>query len=625
MSGICGIVCQKRREDLRPLLESMLAPAVHRGPDGTGRYVNEEAALGHHLLRLQSRPMETPQPSSNGDRTLWITLDGTIFNRDELLAALASAGRPLQVPSEASLFLSAFEVFGPSCLDQIDGIFSVAIWDTRRKVLFCARDRIGVKPFFYARWEGMFLFGSELNQILVIPGFPRRPNEGMVGDYLGGDIDLHDETFFEGIYRLPAGNYALIQDGKIQIKTYWDIDPSRQTVLSNDDAYGDRFRELFTKAVQKNLDVDVPVGSNLSGGLDSSSIVCVTDSFRKRRGETLPLETFSLTFEDKACDERPHIQAVGSKAYIVHNQYLARGEEFFKEIQRVQDRQAEPFRSIGVVLFWKLKQLAYQKGMRVMLNGMGADEVLGGINLYYLADMVREGRWLKLRETLKALTAIDPFALSLSPRRLLFKFGIRPLIPPALNRVRKNLQGCPYPDFIDPEFAKRIHLSERLCPSRSRRFKDIYRQMAYEALRHHYTPLLLHYEDTNGAGFGTESRFPFLDKDLVEYLFSLPHDKKIRNGVAKIVLRNGMKGILPETIRTRVDKGFIDKQVDHWLGHQFSEEIERVLWGSRLKDVGYFNIPRLQQIYREYQSGHPGRLTIWKSFNLGIWLDTFFK
>jgi len=627
MSGICGVISHDKQELVQPIIETMIKAGIQRGPDGSGEFVKGAIGLGQLCLHIFPRHLESSQPVSSEDGRFTAVLDGSISNYDQVLASIETAfGRSLQNPGYAALFLAAYEAFGSSCLERIDGTFAVAIWDEREKKLFAARDRMGIKPFFYAQWGQIFLFASEITQILAIKDFPRRPNDAVIGTFLVGDVDLSHETFFDGIFRLQAGSFINVSQESFQRKVYWDIDPSRQTILPNDEAYGERFLELFQQSVDRHLQfVDVPLASNLSGGLDSSSIVCITDRLRKSRGETSPLDTFSLAFEDKAVDEGAHVQAISTVANIQHHQYLADEENVFSYIPMVQQRQAEPFRSMGIVLFWRLKQLASQSGFKVLLNGMGADEVLGGINLYYLADLLKEGKWSTLNSTLKALAVTDPFALGLSPWGYLRTFGFRPLIPDKIRLLRGKLRGNAVPDFLDQGFTKRTDLAAKLCTRPDPLFKDHYRQMSYEGAMRIYTPLLMHYEDTNNATFGLESRFPFLDRELVEFLFSIPLDQKMRNGVAKIVLRNGMKGILPDSVRTRTDKGFIDKRVDHWLRQQYSQDVENILWGEQLKSYGYFDSPRLHQLYRDYQAGSPGRFTIWKSYNVGVWLRTFFN
>lgn len=627
MSGICGAISLDKQESVRSIIESMVKAGIQRGPDGSGVSVRGAVGLGQLSLHIFPRHLESSQPVSSEDGRFTAVLDGSIFNYDQILTSVETAfGRSLPGPGYAALFLAAYEALGPGCLERIDGNFAVAIWDERDKKLFAARDRMGIKPFFHAQWGKLFLFASEITQILGVKDFPRRPNDAMVGAYLAGDFDLSHETFFDGIFRLRAGSFIYVSQGNIQRTVYWDIDPSRKTILPNDEAYGARFLELFQQSVDKHLQVvDVPLASNLSGGLDSSSIVCVADMLRKKRGESSPLNTFSLAFEDKAVDEGTHVQAIGAVANMQHHQYLADEEDVFSYIPTVQQRQAEPFRSMGIVLFWRLKQLAAQGGFRVLLNGMGADEVLGGINLYYLADLLKDGKWGALHRTLKALAVTDPFALSLSPWGYLRTFGLRPLLPDRINLLQKQIRGNAVPNFLHQAFAKRTDLATKLCTRPPRLFKDFYRQMSYQGLMREYTPLLMHYEDTNNATFGLESWFPFLDKELVEFLFSIPLEQKMREGVAKIVLRNGMKGVLPDSVRTRTDKGFIDKRVDHWLRQQYSHEVENILWGEQLNSYGYFDLPRLHQLYRAYQAGNHGRFTIWKSYNIGIWLQTFFN
>jgi asparagine synthase (glutamine-hydrolysing) len=624
MSGICGIVGRGRNVDVRDVVTKMMEAGAHRGPDGRSMYVGEGVALGHLMLKLHPLDRDCFQSPSVDAGTLRITMDGVLFNRDELIGWLGEAGHRSGEQGDAALFLAAFRKSGPECLKRIDGTFAVAIWDEAGKTLFCARDPIGVRPFFHAFHEGSFLFGSELQQLLCVPGFRRKPNERMIGDFLASEVDLRQGTFFENVHRLPPGCFAWVREGTLQVTPYWDIDPARRTNLKGDDACGERFRDLFTKAVRKNLHAGLPVGCNLSGGLDSSSIVCVADRLRKSDGAVSPLPTFSLTFGDKACDESPHIKAVSDVTNIAHNGYNADDDDLFAHIRTVQDRQAEPFRSIGVVLFWRLKEIAARKGVKVLLNGMGADEILGSINLYYLADMVKQGQWRTLKRTLNALAASDPYELGLTPRQYLMRFGIRPLIPPKLAALRKRLKGSPYPDWIDPSFAQRIDLENRITAHRRRIFRELFQQCSYDCMRHEYTPLLLHYEDANNAGFGIESRFPFIDKDLVEFLFSLPTGQKIRDTVTKIVLRNGMKGILPESIRTRTDKGFINRRIDHWLRNQYASQVDETLRGKALGDLGVLRIPRILELFEKYKWDPNLRLTIWKAYILGVWYERFF-
>lgn len=624
MSGICGVVGLKRDTDVRAVIAGMMEAAAHRGPDGRSTYVGGGAALGQLSLKLHRRDGGGIQSVGGDGAALKIAMDGTLFNREELAAWLGDGeGRP-SGEGDAALFLAAYRKAGADCLRRVDGTYAVAIWNEADGTLFCARDPIGVRPFFYAFHDGSFLFGSEMQQLLRVPGFRRKPNERMIGDFLASEVDLRQDTFFENVHRLPPGSFAVVRDGGIRVTSWWDIDPARRAGLKGDDACGERFRELFVRAVRKNLQAGIPVGCNLSGGLDSSSIVCVADRLRASDGVAAPLPTFSLTFEDEACDESPHIRAVGEVARIEHHEYCADGDDVFAHIAAVQDRQGEPFRSIGVVLFWRLKELAGRSGVKVLLNGMGADEILGSINLYYIADMLKRGRWGTLRRTLNLLAARDPYELGLTPVQYLRRFGIRPLIPPKLAAWRMRRKGMPYPDWIDPSFAARIDLGNRITARRRRVFGELFQQCAYDAVRHEYTPLLLHFEDANNAGFGIESRFPFLDRDLVEFLFSLPTDQKMRDAVTKIVLRNGMRGVLPEAVRGRTDKGFINKRIDHWLRSRYAGQVEETLRGSALANLGAFRIPEILKKFEEYKGDPNLRITIWKAYILGVWSERFF-
>ena len=628
MSGLCGLVrlsAGSGDQELQPALSSMMQAGAHRGVDGTNSRVFDRAALGHLWLNIQRDGADELQPVASEDGKSWIVLDGEIQNADELRKRIESArGKPMSRASFPHLMLEAYTLFGNDFLIHVEGIFAAALWDSEKDQLLCFRDRLGVRSLFYAKWRSCFVFASEIGQILALPGFERRPNEQMIADYLCADTSLREESFFEGISRVPSGICLVVRAGNIARKQYWELDPEYRVELPDDAAYGERFLELLEAATQRNMQSPAALGAALSGGLDSSSIVCLADRIRTRRGESTPMETFSLAFEDKLVDETEHVQAVGAATRINHNQYYADGENLFSHMRAVQLRQAEPFRSLGIVLFWRLKQLSAAKGMRVLLNGMGADEVLGGINLFYLADLLRGGHWGTLRSTLDALVKHDPFALNYTPWQYLKVFALRPLAPASLRLQWRRLRGSQLPRYIDADFGRRAQIEQRIVAKRKPLFPDVYRQISYEGVRHHYTPLLMHYEDTNNAAFGLESRFPFLDRELVEFLFGLPREQKVRDGKAKIVLRNGMRGVLPDSVRNRVDKGFIDRSVDHWLAHQYKDMVESVLWGDSLRRSGWFDMKQLHERYRHYQATHDGRFIVWKSFNLGLWLEEFF-
>ena len=465
MSGVCGIVRlqpNQRNQDLRNALGHMMAAGAHRGSHGANIHVTERAALGHLWLSVQREGVDEAQPVSSEDGQCWITLDGEIQNTQALRQRLEHAtNKQLQQASFPRLLLEAYHLYDVGFLSFVEGIFAGAIWDGRKQQLICFRDRFGIKPLFYSLWQSSFVFASEINQILALPEFKKEPNEEMIADYLCADTSLFEASFFKGLMRVPAGCYLVVRDGAIEKKQYWDIDPAYRVELADDDAYGERFLELLEASVRRNM-MSPYVGAALSGGLDSSSIVCLADRIRKGWGETAPMETFSLAFDDKMVDETEHVHAVGAVTNILHNQYRSDDENIFKHLQTVQARQAEPFRSLGIVLFWRLKQLSAAKNIRVMLTGMGADEVLGGINMFYLADFLKSGNWLGLRGALNALVKQDPFAMNYSHLQYLKVFGMRPLLSASVRQQWRRFRGSEIPQYIDPGFAKRANIGHRI-------------------------------------------------------------------------------------------------------------------------------------------------------------------
>ena len=597
MCGIFGIVTHTPVEVDRSVLRRGTDIVAHRGPDGfgflladppTGRWelctdpenADLPAALGfgHRRLSVIDLSVAAGQPMSTVDRALWITFNGEIFNYIELRDELRRLGHVFHTASDTEVILHAYEQWGAGCLNRFNGMWAFAIYDAKRKRLFCARDRIGVKPFYYHSGNGRFVFASEIKQLFQDPFIPREVHNGVAYDYLVyGYLDHSDRTFYSSIRQLRGGHFLQIDiSGKSLlpvIERYWYVDPTCKVDKATDRNAALKVAELLRDSVSLRLRSDVPLGSCLSGGIDSSSIVCIANELLKTQGKTDIQNTFSSCFEDPRYDERNFIQSVVSKTSVHSHYVFPDPDDFFKSFDRLTWLQDEPFGSSSIFAQWSVFRLARSKGVKVMLDGQGADELLGGYHAYFshrIGDLLKQGC---LKEGARTLAELRKRHRKSAAELLMTLAG--GFVRPGTRSWRisdrffgPNRRGLLCPDFLregeeQSEFSKIPRL-----PRISLLSQSLYESFFYTTL-----PALLHYEDRNSMAHSIESRVPFLDYRLVEYAFALPDEMKIRGAVTKWILREAMDGLLPQSVRNRNDKmGFVTPE-RIWLAGLFSGRV----------------------------------------------------
>ena len=553
------------------------------------------------MLRTTPESVNEKQPLSDESGGLFLTLDGRVDNREEVIAELESKGARLRDNTDAELVLRAYECWGSECPQKIIGDFSFAIWDAREHHLFCARDVAGNKPFVY-HWNGRrFLFSSELHALFEDPATPQEPNEGMIGEYLAVKITHTEETLYKNIIRLPPAHAMIVRNGQVKKFRYWNVDGTREINYRTDREYAEHFREVFKESVRCCLRSRRPVGAYLSGGLDSSSIVSMARTIYQEglvydRG----FETFSMVYPGLACDETGYIREMVERWNLRAN-YLPLQESpldrlreqtsFYKDIcDYPNGTQTDPIRA-----------LAKEKGIRVLLTGLGGDERLSG-SLYYFSDFVRRGKFLGLLQEMREQNIRPASVRGLSA---LIHYALVPLLPNAVRKVTRLARRAigRHPEtlgWIRGEFARRINLADRLRadptggqPPRSS--KMWLRLLLEHGGRVHGTEL----EDRTAASFHVEQRHPFTDRRMIELSFNLPENQRLR-GDQKVILRHAMKEVLPEVIRQRRDKA------------EFSETLFRALTrasaemdcGPRAGESGWIDRNRVAIMCKEMQQLH---------------------
>lgn len=557
MSGIAAIYNLDGRPVDSALLARMLTAAAHRGPGGTNGWVDGSIALGHAMLHATLESLQERQPLRDECLDLCLTFDGRVDNRRDLAGAIESCGVALRSDTDAEMVLRAYQCWGEDSVRHIIGDFAFAVWDGRRQQLFCARDPLGVKPFHYYCDGRAFVCGSEPQQILEDPRVPREPNEGMVAESLTGGAVSCEETLFRGVMRLAPGSTLVVRDGQVKTRIYFEPDPDREIRYRNEEDYAARFFELLKEAVRCRMRAVGGVAAELSGGLDSSSIVGIVAALRQEGVQRdLPFEIFSMTFSDPAADERPYIREVLEMHDFRHNS-VEGGLSSFESCREQARLYKCPPHYPTFEMSEPLRCEASAKGLRVAITGQGGDDWVSGSALQFV-DLIRSFRLAEAFRRLRTdvrLAQLDP-AMSESALTLLLKYRIWPAVPERVRRiVRKAVGRDTLPPWLNRDLVFRTHLKERLQrrPDR-RRYSSPVRQESYDSFRHGWLTYCLETLDRAWARHGVEVRHPFHDLRLIEFLISIPEDQRRRGDEIKFVLRRAMRGLAPRVVLARREK-----------------------------------------------------------------------
>ena len=548
-------------------------------PDGDAPPADMDLALGHRRLSILDLSERGHQPMSYGSN--WIIYNGEIFNFVELRAELVALGHAFTTDSDTEVILAAYRQWGPAALSRFNGMFAFALWDGERRELFCARDRLGVKPFFYWRDRDHFVFASELKGLFAHPAVPRRPNAAMVYDYLAlKQSDHTSETFFADIHRLPAAHYLVVRaDGSVDQRRWWDVDVD--TAIEADpehDRFTERFAELLRDAVRLRLRSDVPIGTCLSGGLDSSTIAILVNELiasehaidRTVIGDHQ--KTFSACFEDPRFDEREFIDIVLERTGAESHLTFPSGDGLWADLDKLLWHMDEPFHSTSQYSQFCVMRRVAEAGVKVTLDGQGADELFAGYPGYYgayLSTLIARRQFARAVHEARAAAAMGGRGRSVASLLARVAYGLTPIGRLARRALASRLPSIApegrFATVVQPAFERSYgERKAALLAEQTARLRDFPRRL-YHDVFHASLPALLRYEDRNSMAFSIEARTPFLDYRIVELAFAMPMAHKIRDGWTKRVLRDATEGVLPREIQWRKDKkGFVTPETI-WL------------------------------------------------------------
>jgi asparagine synthase (glutamine-hydrolysing) len=543
-------------------------------------------------------------PLTNKSGDLTITADARIDNRDELISTLNYNGRPRETITDSEIILAAYEKWGEKCPEKLLGDFSFVIWDNRKKIIYCARDPIGIKPFYYYFKEGKFRWSSEPKAIFEDTTIPKEPNLQLMCLYLLNRFDEREETLYKDVYRLPPSHFMVLENERIRKGQYWDIDPNYSIRYKTDEEYAEHFLSLFKEAVRVRLRSHGPVGALLSGGLDSSSVVCTAQMLYEEKSiSNNGFETFSIIFDKFPCNERLYIDEVVRKwnvnaNYFIYGDHLS--EVDFEQINKYLDIYYSP----TLLCFTPALKDAREKGIKVMLNGIGGDDLLA-VDVDHLTDILFQGNIRKLIKQLQD----DSVLYSCSPCSLFLNYCIKPLIPLPmkliLKQILKPFRMNGIPSWINIEYLRKTRVDERLkTVVRSIEFPTRSQQRIYQVLRYGWNNnIAFDILERFIIHFGIENRYPFFDRRLVELCLALPEEQRWRGKWPKTVLRQSMEGILPELIKDRKDKAEFTSIVDLEFKDRQNNKIDEFIKMSALADFGLINIDRFSQLFKYYQNG----------------------
>jgi asparagine synthase (glutamine-hydrolysing) len=618
MCGICGIVALGRPPEAEAVAR-MNAELAHRGPDGDGAYNAEGVALGHRRLAILDLSDAGLQPFASEDGRLQLVYNGEVYNYRELRTELEPRGHRFHTGTDTEVIVAAYREWGERCVERFNGMWAFALWDADRRRLFCSRDRIGVKPFHYRLDGGRFVFASELKAFRGDRETPLAANVHAVRDYVEqGYVDHMGETFFAGIHRLPPAHSLTFGENGLRVWRYWGLEPG-------DAPQGDpveAVRELFLDSVRLRLRSDVPIGTCLSGGLDSSAIAVTVDHLLHTEAENAkPIgerqRTFTAYFEDRGFDERPFAEAVVAQTGADAHWISFDADDVVANVESIVETQDEPFGSTSMVAQWYVMRAAAQAGQKVMLDGQGSDEVFAGYHLYfgaYFVDLLLERRLGLLRREVQAYRSVHAASVGRTALQL-----ARPLLPPDLKWVaRGRVKGG----------TSLTHAGLRgIAPTaeaNGAHFPDRLRRMLHLVLTERGLPELLRYEDRNSMAHSLEARVPFLDYRLVELLFSLRGENLIQSGMTKALLRRALGDLLPPVVRDRVDKlGFVTPEA-RWMRGPLGDLAGDVFASRAFAERGWIDAPAARRRLERHRSGElDAGFELWRALNVELWARIF--
>lgn len=621
MCGIAGLVRKNRGADSIFEIESLTKVISHRGPDGYGYHYDKDFAFGHRRLSIIDLSDCGKQPMYYLDYI--ITYNGEIYNYLELKQDLILKGYQFTSHTDTEVILASYDCWGKDCVCRFNGMWAFAIFDKKNNIIFSSRDRFGIKPFYYTEFNAAFYFGSEIKQFTVLSQWESRYNKNRVFDYFVYGVMNHtNETLFDGVFQLPGGNNLIYDLNCFTFKIEQWYNPTIRKNYKKFDRISikEEVKRLFFDSVQLRLRSDVKVGSCLSGGIDSSSIVCTVNKLLSKNNVTNMQETVSACYKEKEFSEEPFIDIVINQTKAKSHKVFPSFDNLFTDLDRIIWFQDEPFTSTSIFAQWNVFKEASSHKLTVMLDGQGADEYLAGYDSFYgilLANYLTKGYFGSFITELRSLYKVygikkTKIAIYWVINCLLYRL---PFIPEKLRvKIQNNVTNKTL-DWFKLKGDNSVMKMNKVGTSSLQKMSD-------SLLKALSVPTLLHSEDRNSMAFSIESRVPFLDYRLVEFVMSLPNKYKIHKSVTKHIFREAMTDVLPESIKNRKDKVGFSTPQEKWILENsmfFRNEIEK----SCKKLSSILNTDSILNSYDECIKTKKGLNKFWNIICFARWSEVF--
>lgn len=623
MCGIAGLV-DKGHKSMQSSIEAMLKCIEHRGPDDVGKWMDARVSLGHRRLSILDLSPRGKQPMVYDGRYV-LVFNGEIYNYIELREDLKQKGYKFRTESDSEVIPAAYDCWGESCQERLNGMWAFALYDIKEQILFCSRDRFGIKPLYYTQTKNYFAFGSEIKQLLALMDDQPKVNHVALEVFLAvGYLDYSEETMFQEIWQLRGGHCLTYFLGTHQyvVRRWFDILNISEQSMTDDDAIR-QFRQLFDDAIDRHLRADVEIGSCLSGGLDSSAIVCSVnhkfqDSPRQSRQYTI-----SSCFKDEKFDEREYISSVTEACQNLDStEVFPEMDALLKQLRDMVWHMDEPFGSSSVYAQWEVYRRARKLGLKVMLDGQGADEQLAGYSDFYkllFVVLFRHGHWLQLAHELKRYYNIRAVHETRSQIHFLLVSIVEAILPIRMQNwlfrfYQKRDSTRNWVCLSEQGLNKICQIKQRYAKRNPRRYIRTFMEVGMSEL--------LHYEDRSSMAFSVEARVPFLDAELVKGLMRMPLTMKIRDGKTKWVMREALKDVLPEKIVSRYGKmGFVTPENEWFMNHRC--ELEPILREAATTLSSFIDEKKFLQWLNKGQAIEAGDFRIWRVLCAAEWIKTF--
>jgi asparagine synthase (glutamine-hydrolysing) len=624
MCGICGKLNFDKNKDIdKGLIKKMCDTLVHRGPDDEGYYIGKNIGLG--MRRLSIIDLNSGhQPISNENGKIWIVFNGEIYNYKILRSELENKGHRFKTNSDTETIIHLYEDYGVDCLKHLRGMFAFAIWDGEKERLFLARDRVGKKPMIYTVANNSIIFASELKAVIQDNAVKKELNLDALDQYLSFQFVPAPYTIFKGINKLPPANYLLCENGKIQIKKYWELDFSNKVILSENE-YSEKILNELEEAVKLRMISDAPLGALLSGGVDSSAVVAIMARLSDK-----PIKTFSIGFEEEEYSELKYAKIVGELFKTEHHEFIVKPNiiEILPELAWYYD---EPFADKSAVPSYYIAKEA-GKHVKVVLNGDGGDESFAGYGRYDLRNNIASVLPSNIKGQLIRQTINNYFKISDRSKltsKMIKKIALnlfpvsRSIIFPEFfsGRDKYNLYNHNTREALNNSISNKIdELLEGAAD-----IKEQIDSMVNIDFKHYLSGDLLVKMDIASMANSLEARSPFLDHKLLEFSMNVPCSFKIKNGVRKYILKRALSDILPGKILNRNKMGFSIPLI-YWFRNELKGFAYQTILDNSDGIKLFFNLAYIKQLLDEHASGRKNHaLRIWSLIVFEMWYRRFMK